>query len=65
VGIGLTDDPRNTADDVRAEARRIIDTFGPTRNLTMVGFGSNRDTLYLVDAGVDEAIKYGREAYAA
>lgn len=63
VGVPGTDDTRNTEDDARAFARRIIDTFGPTKRLSTMNFPSNVATLNLVDAAAEELGSYGHAYY--
>ena len=64
IGVGSVDRADNTPDFVRNEIHRIIDTFGPSKHLSVMCFPTNADALPLIDVAITELQNYGHEFYA-
>ncbi|WKY45019.1 uroporphyrinogen decarboxylase family protein [Eubacteriaceae bacterium ES2] len=53
----------STEEEIRQDVRRIIDTFGPQKNLALTCFPSNAKCLHNVEIVFDEAKQYGGSFY--
>jgi uroporphyrinogen decarboxylase len=59
----LANYPSSSEKDIRAEVRRVIDTFGPHKNLMIECFPSNVKCMHNIEIALDEARRYGSEFY--
>ncbi len=64
VGVGSTDLSTNTNEIVKNNVHEIIDTFAPTKHLSVMCFPTNAEALPLMDVAQKEIIDYGHRIYA-
>lgn len=53
----------STEEEIRQDVKRIIDTFGPQKNLVIICMPSNAKCIHNVDIVLDEAKNYGGSFY--